>query len=165
MKSIRSTLLAASLLAGLSGLTMAQTPAEPSVQGPRAERMDKMHTKMGARHAQHLADLKSKLNLQVAQEDAWGRFAQAMQKPERMARPERAQMEKMSTPERLDQMKSMTDQRHAQMLKRIESTRSFYATLSAEQQQVFDKASGRSMGRMGGGMHRMKHGGGHHGMR
>ena len=60
MKSIRTTLIAASLLAGLSGLTLAQTAPEIKTNNPRAERMDKMHAKMGERHAKHLADLKGK---------------------------------------------------------------------------------------------------------
>ena len=102
MKSIRTTLMAASLMAGLSGLAMAHSSNEGSTQGPSTERMERKHAKMGERHAKHLAELKSKLNLQASQESAWAQFAQSMQRPEHMARPDRASMEKLSMPERLD---------------------------------------------------------------
>jgi hypothetical protein len=163
MKSIRTTLMAASLMAGLSGLAMAHSSNEGSTQGPSTERMERMHAQMGERHAKHLAELKSKLNLQASQESAWAQFAQSMQRPERMARPDRASMEKLSTPERLDRMQAMVVERQAQMQKRIEGAKVFYAGLSTAQQQVFDKESARAMGRMGGDVHRMHHGGGHHG--
>ena len=71
MKSIRTTLIAAGLLAGLSGLALAQTAPEIKTNNPRAERMDKMHAKMGERHAKHLADLKGKLKLEASQSSAW----------------------------------------------------------------------------------------------
>jgi Spy/CpxP family protein refolding chaperone len=164
MKSIRTTLIAASLLAGLSGLALAQTNTQAPSSNPRAGHMDKMHAKMGERHAQHLTELKGKLNLQASQETAWNHFVQSMQKPERMTRPDQASMEKMSTPERLDRMQAMKVERDAQMQKRITGTKDFYASLSAEQQQIFDKETAQAMGRMGGGMHRMQHGGGHHSM-
>ncbi|MFO0106547.1 MAG: Spy/CpxP family protein refolding chaperone [Burkholderiales bacterium] len=163
MKSICTSFIAASLLAGLFGLAMAQTPTEALTPGPRGERMEQMHAKMSARHAKHLAELKGKLNLQASQDGAWNNFAQSMQKPERMARPDRVSMEKMSTPERLERMQAMKAERDAHMQKRINGTKAFYASLSAEQQQIFDKETAQAMGRTGGDMHRMQHGGGHHG--
>jgi protein CpxP len=164
MKSIRTTLIAASLLAGLSGLALAQTNVQVPSSSPRAGHMDKMHAKMGARHAEHLTELKGKLNLQTSQEGTWNNFAQSMQKPERMARPDQASMEKMSTPQRLDRLQAIKVEKDAQMQKRINATKDFYASLSAEQQQIFDKETAQAMGRMGGGMHRMQHGSGHHSM-
>jgi len=161
MKSIRTTLIAASLLASLTGLAMAQTPAEGPNAGHRAERMEKMQAKMGQRHTKQLDELKGKLNLQASQEAAWAGFAQSMQKPERLARADRASMEKMSTPERLERMQAKMAERNAQMQKRMEGTKIFYASLTAEQKQVFDKESAHAMGRMAGGMHRMKHADGH----
>jgi Spy/CpxP family protein refolding chaperone len=70
-------------------------------------------------------------------------------------------MEKMSTPERLERMQAKMAERNAQMQKRMEGTKIFYASLTAEQKQVFDKESAHAMGRMVGGMHRMKHADGH----
>ena len=158
MKSIRTTLITTALMAGLSGLALAQNTTGPT-DSPRAGHMEKMREHKAARHTQHLAELKSKLNLQAAQEPAWNSFTQSMQHPARMARPDHASFEKMTTPERLDQMQATKAQRDAHMQQRAESTKAFYASLSADQKQVFDKETARLM--KGSGMHAMKHQGGH----
>lgn len=158
MKSIRTTLIATALMAGLTGLALAQNTTAPT-DTPRVGRMEKMREHKAERHTQHLTDLKSKLNLQAAQETAWNTFTQSMQHPASMARPERATFEQMTTPERLDQMQAMKAQRDAHMQQRAEATKAFYATLSADQKQVFDQETARLM--KGSGMHAMKHQGGH----
>lgn len=158
MKSIRTTLIATALMAGLTGLALAQNTTA-STESSRVDRMEKMREHKTERHTRHLTALKSKLNLQAAQEPAWNSFTQSMQHPVGMARPERANFEKMTTPERLDQMQAMKAQRDAHMQQRAEATRSFYATLNADQKQVFDQETTRMM--KGSGMHAMKHSGGH----
>lgn len=166
MKSIRTTLIATALMAGLTGLALAQNTTAPA-DNTRAGHMEKMREHKseqktehkGERHTQHLAELKSKLNLQAAQEPAWNTFTQSMQHPARMARPERATFERMTTPERLDMMQAMKVQRNAHMQQRADATKAFYATLSADQKQVFDYKTVRMM--KGYGMHAMKHQGGH----
>jgi hypothetical protein len=65
----------------------------------------------------------------------------------------------MTTPERLDQMQAMKTQRDAHMQQRAEATKSFYATLNAEQKHVFDKETVRLM--KGSVMHAMKQQGSH----
>jgi hypothetical protein len=166
MKSIRTTLIATALMAGLTGLALAQNTTTPA-DNARAGRMEKMREHKsehktehkGERHTQRLAELKSKLNLQAAQEPAWNTFTQSMQHPARMARPERASLEKMTTPERLDMMQAKKAMRDARMQQRAEATKAFYATLSADQKQVFDQETARMM--KGSGMHATKHQGGH----
>lgn len=158
MKSIRTTLIATALMAGLTGLALAQNTTAPA-DNARAGRMEKMREHKAERHTQHLAELKSKLNLQAAQEPAWNTFTQSMQHLARMARPERATFEQMTTPERLDMMQAMKAQRDAHMQQRADATKAFYATLSADQKQVFDQETVRMM--KGSGMHAMKHQGGH----
>ncbi|MEK7345779.1 MAG: Spy/CpxP family protein refolding chaperone [Pseudomonadota bacterium] len=174
MKSIRTTLIAASLLAGLSGLTLAQTAPEAKSNSPRAERMDKMLAKMGEHRAKHLTELKGKLKLDAGQESAWTAFEQSMKPPAKpMARPDRAAMEKMTTPERIDQMQAHKAERDAQMQKHADATKTFYAALNATQKKVFDAETTRAMhsgmgkmggmGAMGGDMHGgMRHGEGQH---
>jgi hypothetical protein len=158
MKSIRTTLIATALMASLTGLALAQNTTAPN-DTPRADRMQKMRSQKAERHSQHLTDLKSKLNLQAAQEPAWNSFTQSMQHPARMDQPERAKFEKMTTPERLDQLQTVKLERDARMQKRNDATRAFYATLNADQKQVFDQETARMM--KGSGMHGMKHQGGH----
>lgn len=111
--------------------------------------------KMQARMARHQAELKAKLKITPAQESAWTSFTTSMQPPARMmdsARPmvqQRADLDTLTTPERIDTMKAMRSQRmaemNAEMDKRGEATKVFYAALSAEQQQTFD-AEHRKMG-------------------
>lgn len=160
MKSIRHTLIACALLASLSGLALAQTVPETKTDSPRAQRMEQMHTPMGERHAKHWADLKGKLKLEAGQESAWTTFAQSMQPSgQRMAHPDRATLQKLTTPERIDQMQAHKAVRDADMQKRAEATKTFYAALNAEQKKVFDTETARMMQGMG---HKMSRDGGHH---
>jgi hypothetical protein len=159
MKSIRTTLIATALMAGLTGLALAQNTNAPT-DNPRVARMEKMREHKAERHTQHLVNLKSKLNLQAAQEPAWNSFTQSMQHGTRMQRPERANFEKMTTPERLDQMQAMKAERDSRMQQRAEATKALYASMSAEQKQVFDQETARMM--KGHGVHAMRHHG-HHG--
>ena len=50
----------------------------------------------------------------------------------------RSEFEKLNTPQRLDKMLAMSDMRRAKMAERAETTKTFYAQLSPEQQSVFD---------------------------
>lgn len=160
MKLIRTTLIAASLLAGFSGLSLAQHTM--SMDSPRGADMQKMHEQRTQAHTKHLAELKSKLNLSTNQEAAWQSFEQSMQSPDHKLHPDRAAFEKMTTPERLDQMQAMKAQRDAAMQKHAEATKSFYAQLNAEQQKTFDAQSMSGMNGKGGmravgsGMQRMQ---------
>ena len=120
---------------------------------------------MGARHAQHLTQLKTKLKLEANQEAAWGAFSQAMQMPAELgARPNRASLEKLTTPERLDMMQAHKAQRDVQMQKHMDATKAFYATLKPDQKTVFDAETARAMNRRAESGHGREHGKGHHGM-
>ena len=99
-----------------------------------------------AKMASRQAAMKAKLNITPAQEGAWTSFTAAMQPPAGMrARPtpeQRAEFDKLGIPERIDKMRAMRAQRtaamSAQMDKRGEATKTFYAALSLEHQKVFD---------------------------
>ena len=156
MKSIRTTLIAASLLAGFSGLIMAQNAAP--AESPRAAHAHKMHAQRAELHAKHLVELKSKLNLSADQESAWQSFEQSMQAPDHKLRPDRVAFEKMTTPERIDQMQAHKAQRDAEMQKHADASKTFYAALNAGQKKVFDAETARAMHNSG-----MRHGEGHHG--
>ena len=167
MKPMTRTLIAASLLLSLSGLSLAQTTPEHKGHKHSADRMEKMHAKMGERHTQHLADLKGKLKLEASQDAAWLAFEQSMQMGSHAgAHPDRAALAKMTTPERLDQMEAHKAQRDAQMKKHADATKTFYAALNSNQKKVFDAETARAMssmgGKMKGGMSRGHEGHGHH---
>ena len=146
MTLFRSTLIAATLLAGLSSLSFAQMG--PGTGGPGHEHMGQKHERMAQRHAQHLAELKTQLKLDSTQENAWTTFSQSMQPPAVLpVRPDRAAMEKLSTPERLDMMQKHRAHMDAQMQKHVEATKAFYAVLSADQKKVFDGETAKFMAR------------------
>ena len=160
MKPMSRSLMAASLLVSLSGLCLAQTAPENKGHAPRADRIEKMHAKMGERHAKHLAELKGKLKLEASQDAAWAAFEQSMQMASPpVTHPDRATLEKMTTPERLDQMEAHKAQRDAQMKKHVDATKTFYAALNSTQKKVFDTETARAMSNMmkggmkKGGMH------------
>jgi predicted secreted protein len=154
MKAIRTSLIAAGLALALGSSAFAQSGTP---QAHHEHSREHMRERMGERHAKQLADLKTKLKLGAGQETAWKTFTDAMQPPAMPAvRVDRAAMEKLATPERIDQMQALHAQREADMKKRGDATKAFYAGLSSEQKKVFDAESALHM-KQGPGMH-------HHGM-
>lgn len=159
MKSVRKQLVLASLLAAIAGGAMAQpAPGNPPEHAPHGMRQHDP-AKMQARMEQRQAELKAKLQITAAQEAAWSAFTTAMKPPADLpARPDHAEFARLTTPERIDRMQAMKARRDAEMAKRADATKTFYAALSPEQQKVFDSESLH----MGGRMHRQQ-GSGHGG--
>ena len=155
MKPHRRHLLAAGLIAavGFGGLAQAQTP--PSPGRPDAARMEQFRAKMQQRMAHRLGELKQKLAITPAQEGSWNAWTAALQ-PTPHQRPDRAQFQSLSTPERIDQMRAMRAQRNAEMDRRMDATKTFYGSLSAEQKKIFDTESMRFLAQREG---RHGHGG------
>ena len=155
-RHFRKHLVTVALLAGV-GLATAQAQPAPAA-GTGAPPQQGHHfdpAKRAERVNRHLADLKQKLQISAAQETAWSRFTTAMQ-PGDMQRPDRQALASMTTPERIDQMRAMRDHRNAEMDRRAEATKAFYAQLTPEQKKTFDAETSRMMGR--GHMHG-QHGG------
>jgi periplasmic protein CpxP/Spy len=162
MKHASKHLIAAALLA-LGFAASAQTPAAPAAApgASAAPSMQRHHgrfdpVKMQERMARRHADLKQKLQLTPAQDSAWSAYTAAMKPPARMQRPDRAEFQKLTTPERIDRMRALRAARMAEMDKRAEATKAFYAGLTPEQQKVFDAETfrGRRGGPHGGPRHR-----------
>lgn len=153
MKSLHRHLLAAGLLASFGFAAVAQTqtpPAPPAgpgaphmMQGHHHEgmdpaRMERMRARMEERMAKRLGELKQKLQIARGQENAWDAWTAAL-KPAPFQRPDRGAFARMTTPERIDRIKALRAQRAAEMDKRLDATKTFYAQLSPEQQKVFDQ--------------------------
>lgn len=102
---------------------------------------------------QHLAALKTKLNLSAQQEAAWSAFNTTRQGPMRSKSDRqamKAELAKMTTPQRVDKMLAMSEARSAKMIARAQATKTFYAQLTPAQQAVFDaEAKFRGHGRGG----------------
>lgn len=107
----------------------------------RAHRQERMKAHM----AQRAAELKADLKLTPQQESSWNAYVAAMKPSAPQAHPKREDIAKLSTPERLDKMRELRQQREAEFDKRDAATRSFYASLSAEQQKTFDARTARPM--------------------
>jgi protein CpxP len=154
---LRHLLITASLLAALSA--MAQTaPTSDTTATPAGARqmgpMQKMRDMMGHRRAQHLEALKTSLKLKPEQESQWAAFAGSMKphNPEQqhMAM---ADMDKLTTPERIDKMTALKTQRDAEIQKRGDATKTFYATLFDDQKKTFDQHTAKFMHRIAEGHH------------
>jgi periplasmic protein CpxP/Spy len=187
LKSLNSLILAG-LLASAGGAMAQGSDAAPAALNPSSAATSPQHArphageqrmgqhdpaKMQAAMAKHQAELKAKLKITPAQEGAWTAFTAAMQPPASMVdvhkamAEQRAELDKLTTPERIDKMRALRTQRMnemtAEMDKRGDAAKVFYAALSPDQQKIFDAEHGR-MGKMdrhggpgqhdGGMMHR-----------
>lgn len=144
----KSLLLAATLAAiGPSVLAQGMAPADgmrhEGMMGPGGARQDgamdpaKMQAMVERRHAA----LKAKLKITPDQEAAWTTFSNVMKPaPEAMKRhlQARAELDKLTTPERIDKMRALRAERNAEMDKRADAAKAFYAVLTPYQKGVFD---------------------------
>lgn len=142
-------LTAAALLAALAVPAMAQ-PAPSAAPAGGPGKITDMRERHQARQGDQLARLKEQLKLSPEQEGAWNTFTAAM-KPstDRPARLDRAEMEKLSTPDRIDRMRAMRAQHAADADRRGEATKTFYASLNADQKKTFDAQAHRMGGPRG----------------
>lgn len=147
MKPVHKHLLAV-VLASLAAAAMAQPAPGAGPGAPPAPMMGqdghgdwgKMRERMQERMARRMAEFKQRLQITPAQEGAWTAFAAAMQPPAQPPqRPDRAEFERLTTPERIDRMQALRAQRNAEMDRRAQATKTFYAQLSPEQKKVFDQ--------------------------
>jgi Spy/CpxP family protein refolding chaperone len=168
MKSVFKPLVLAGVMACVTAAAFAQVPGGPMMgaggpmmhEGMHHPGMGKMNpAKMQAMAERRQARLKEVLKLTLAQEGAWTTFTAAMKPPaDLMAkRPDFAEIAKLPTPERIDKMQALHAQHstemNAVMEKRGAATKAFYATLTPEQQKVFDTSTARHhrfAGRQGG---------------
>lgn len=93
------------------------------------------------RSEQHLAQLKSKLNITAQQEPLWAAFAEKVkaQAGQGMRARRDAMAQPMTAPERMSQMTAMMKERVAAMESVHESFNRLYEALTPEQKAVADK--------------------------
>jgi protein CpxP len=143
--------------AAFSGAVHAAPPAPDQGAPDRGAMQGKHHERHGGdfkeRAAARQAALHDKLKLTGNQEAAWKTYIAAATPPAPPARPDRAQWEKMSAPDRMERMMTMMKEREGNMASHLAAMKTFYATLSPLQQQIFNDNVGRGMG-----AHRHGHG-------
>ena len=170
MKTTPNHLIVAACLAALGLAASAQTP-QPAVvapgpgpaagvSGPMAMHRGPgmMQQYMQHRRAEREARLKQILQITPAQENAWNSWI-AARHPAAAQRPNRGELASLPTPERIDRMRALRTARIAEMDRRAEATKSFYAALTQAQQKSFDALTAERMGHHmerghGGWMHR-----------
>lgn len=175
-KAVIATVLATAF-AGISITAIAQSAAAPAdlraqhmaqrASGPMdPARMAEMQQKMAEHHAQRMERLKAELKITAAQEPAWKAYVARTTHEPRQPAGAVEDWSKLTTPQRLEKMQALHNERNAEMAKRIDATKSFYAQLSPEQQKTFDAQGGglRHAGmkgehRMGGQDGHSRHGG------
>ena len=156
MKQLHASLISGFIAAAaLSTAAFAAAPA-PESRGPEQGGMQAMHQEHhGAdfkdRMARRQAVLHDKLKLTGSQEAAWKTYIAAATPPAPPARPERGAWEKMSAPERMEKMMTMMKEREGHMATHLAAMKTFYATLSPLQQQIFNDNVGAGMGHRGHG--------------
>ena len=146
MNKLKSNLAPAALAASLGTAVYAQqsTPAtgapQPGVMRAQGSHVDPAMRQQhrAQRHAQRMAMFRQQLQITPQQEGAWNAWMQAMQ-PVQLQRPNRVEFARMTTPERIDRMRTVRAQRMSIIDRRGEATKSFYATLSADQKRTFDE--------------------------
>lgn len=179
-KAVIATVLVTAF-AGMSITAIAQNAAAPTdlhaqhmaqranANGPMdPARMAEMQKKMSERHTQRMERLKAELKITSAQEPAWNAYvARTAHEPRKPTAAD--DWSKLTTPQRLEKMQALHNEHNAEMAKRIDATKSFYAQLTPEQQKTFDAQGGGFRHAGMKGEHRMSghgsHGGkGHQGM-
>jgi hypothetical protein len=121
--------------------------AQTAASAPTAQQSAKADH-MQQRFAKRQAALHDKLNLTAAQEPAWQAFVQGMQST-RGTRSAGQRDEALTAPQRADRMVDRSHARAEQSIQRAAVIKQFYATLSPDQQKVFDSATQRHHGHRG----------------
>ena len=148
MKRNTRILIAAMAVVGIIGGGSAHAFRGDGNCGPQA--MERSPGKFAGNRLQKLHD---DLKLAPTQEAAWKAWSEPMlQQAQKMGdlRTEREAMMKLPAPERMEKMLERMKDHQKQMETHLESTKGFYAGLSAEQKNVFD-AFQPFAGRQGGG--------------
>ena len=161
---LRHALPAFAAIALLGGTAASAQPAPtastPPASGSHRTHED-MHARMEAMRQERLNNLHTVLRLRPNQEGAWRSFVQATTMDRNEwgdPREQRDAMRTMTTPQRLDMMVQHMDEHAANLHKRADATKTFYAQLSPEQQKVFDASMDLEHQDHGHGHGHMHHG-------
>ena len=156
MKYAHKHLMVAGLLAAIAATAGAQTqsPSAPPTHergrmaheehaGTDPARIEQRMARMQQHMAQRMEKFKQTLQLSPAQEGAWNSYVAALKPSGNFHRHNRAEFAQLTTPERIDRMRAARAERIAEMDRRDEATKTFYAALSPQQKKTFDDTTAR----------------------
>lgn len=106
--------------------------------GEHGPMMGKQTERMQQKHEKQLVKLHDTLKLSAQQEVAWNKFKASHIPPNKSARPDAAEMEKLTAPQRLEKGIERMRALEAKMTEHLAALKEFYATLTPEQQKLFD---------------------------
>jgi len=155
MKSVHKQLVVAACLAVLGAAASAQ-PAQPAIVAPGGPPgagrpiMQEHFARMQRYVQRREAELKQVLQITPAQEGAWDTWIASRRPPANLERPRPGEFAQLTTPERIDRLRALRAQRIAEMDRRGDATKAFYAALTPSQQKAFDALAAMRMGRFGG---------------
>lgn len=115
------------------------TSERASAGGHKWHGGEKSPEQMKEMMAKRQAALHDKLKLNANQESAWNLFTASITPTHMGKRPDRAEWQNLSAPERMEKRLALMKEREAHMTSRLAATKTFYATLTAEQQKVFNE--------------------------
>lgn len=143
MTTFRKRLLIGAIAASLGAASLAAYAERPGCgpmgAGPAAfGEHGRSPEKMAAYFEKRQTELHGKLKLNANQEAAWKTYIAHIKPQEAPKRPDRAEIEKLPTPERMEKMFGFMQENEKRMADRIAATKEFYATLTPEQQKIFD---------------------------
>lgn len=170
MSTVRKHVLIALAALSLGGAAMAAVddtqasqsqPRHQLTQQERETRHADFQVKMAERMKERAHKLHDALQLSGAQEPAWTTFEAAMHPAHpNVKRGDFRDFAKLPAPQRMQKAIEMSKKRTAVMEQRQAALNTFYATLTPQQQKVFDEQTSRGMGGHGfrghhrqGGMH------------
>lgn len=158
MKRLHANMISGLIAAAAFSTAVHAAPPAPDQGAPdRGAMQGRHHGRDGGdfkeRIAHRQATLHDKLKLTGSQETAWKTYVAAATPPAPPARPDRAQWEKMSAPDRMEKTMATMKEREGHMASHLSAMKTFYATLSPLQQQIFNDNVGG-----GKGGHRHGHG-------
>ena len=134
------TLAISGLLAGRNMLAEpadAAAPSKPKIASEEPKKCDRWEGK-----EKHLEALKSDLKLNANQEAAWTEWAAKIKEDRKGWEEKRKNVESwanLPVPDRMEKMLAFSKEHIAKQEARLAATKTFYATLSPEQRQAFDK--------------------------
>lgn len=154
MKPLYAKMLSGFIAAAALSTSVHAAPPAPEQGASERTGMPGMHQERHGgdfkeRIARRQAALHDKLKLTGNQEAAWKTYIAAATPPAPPARPDRGQWEKMSAPERMERMMAVMKEREGHMATHLAAMKTFYATLSPLQQQIFNDNVGGHMGMRG----------------
>lgn len=115
-------------------------PCCDNINHPRPPHLSREH--LEKYHRQHYAMIHDKLQLNAEQEKAWTNYMSAIDKQAHAWKPlHRAELEKMTAPERMQAMLDRMKQHETRLSDQLLALKTFYATLTPEQQRIFDRES------------------------